>query len=137
MIFITSVTGTVPGKPGHLVTLLFGRSKIPSTSLLGLHSGLVSVKVRNNCLLGFRRSKNYSTRNHWSSWSLFSCSLVLSRGGFIFSSLVIIFVCSSDLFSKAKQPLDTLLVLILSLRVVKMLLYSELDDQGYFGHTIN
>lgn len=50
---------------------------------------------------------------------------------------MITFVCSSALFSKAKQPLDTLLVLILSLRVVKMRLYSEPDDQGYFGHTIN
>lgn len=59
------------------------------------------------------------------------------RGGFIFSSEVIVFVCFSALFSKAKQPLDTLLVLVLSLRVVKMLFYSEPDDQGYFGHTIN
>lgn len=50
---------------------------------------------------------------------------------------MILFVCFSALFSKAKQPLDTLLVLVLSLRVVKMLFYSEPDDQGYFGHTIN
>lgn len=61
--------------------------------------------------------------------SPFSLVLLFSpEVDFLLSSRVMKFVWSSDLFSKAKQPPDTLLVPVLPLSFLKMLLAEKCEE---------